>query len=256
MRAKQIFLVGVALTREHLGILAESDFLSTETSTTLAEAHNALCNARGETVRADILLVNIHERLVGDDAEMIRALRDKQPATKMVVLGGPLSLALLWQAYLTRIHGYLLHAVPPDMLMHALDLVLSGQRILPPCLPAARSERCGTPEVPSVASAPNGLSAREAQILQQLVKGSSNKAIARDLDISHETVKVHIRALLRKLEARNRTQAALWGIEHAFDQSTVPWQRTEMVQRDDRLSVAEHSCEVAGHCSASAASPL
>ena len=54
------------------------------------------------------------------------------------------------------------------------------------------------------------LSVREAQILGCLMHGSSNKIIARDLDITEATIKVHVKAILRKIGATNRTQAAMW----------------------------------------------
>ena len=54
-----------------------------------------------------------------------------------------------------------------------------------------------------------GLSERESEILRGLVAGQSNKAIARDLTISEATVKVHVKALLRKMQVTNRTQAAI-----------------------------------------------
>ena len=57
------------------------------------------------------------------------------------------------------------------------------------------------------------LSEREDQILRFLASGTRNKLIAHDLGISEATVKFHIRALLRKLGAANRTQAAIWGMQ-------------------------------------------
>jgi len=185
---------------------------------TLGEAHRWLCGSRGEAEPPDILLVDLSDRCDGTEAEVLSAIRIRQPATKIIVLGNSISLALLWQACATAIHGYLLHTVPPAMLMHALDLILSGQRILPPGSRGARAAAQPAAEAPAGATATCGLSTREAQILQLLAVGSSNKAIARDLTISHETVKVHIRALLRKLKARNRTQAALWGLANGFRQ--------------------------------------
>jgi two-component system nitrate/nitrite response regulator NarL len=56
------------------------------------------------------------------------------------------------------------------------------------------------------------LSEREKTVLRFLTEGASNKQIARDLDISEGTVKVHVKSLLRKIAARNRTQAAMWAI--------------------------------------------
>lgn len=82
--------------------------------------------------------------------------------------------------------------------------------------------------VSSMASAPPGsatlaersntlpLSERESQIVRYLVKGYSNKAIARDLKIAETTVKVHVKGLMRKVRAANRTQVAIWAMNHCF----------------------------------------
>ncbi len=70
-------------------------------------------------------------------------------------------------------------------------------------------------QVDSLASRAVKLSEREAEILQCLVNGASNKAIARDLGIAEATVKVHVKALLRKMQLQNRTQAAIWALTNA-----------------------------------------
>ncbi len=58
------------------------------------------------------------------------------------------------------------------------------------------------------------LSEREAQILEGLVQGHANKVIARSCDITEATVKVHMKSILRKIQVANRTQAAVWALEH------------------------------------------
>jgi two-component system nitrate/nitrite response regulator NarL len=58
------------------------------------------------------------------------------------------------------------------------------------------------------------LSGRESQILHFLTKGASNKLIARDLGVAEATIKVHVKAILRKVRAANRTQAAMWAQQH------------------------------------------
>ena len=58
------------------------------------------------------------------------------------------------------------------------------------------------------------LSEREAQILDGLVRGHANKVIARSCDITEATVKVHMKSILRKIQVANRTQAAIWALEH------------------------------------------
>jgi two-component system nitrate/nitrite response regulator NarL len=66
------------------------------------------------------------------------------------------------------------------------------------------------------------LSPREGLILQWLVEGSSNKIIARRAAISEATVKVHMKAILRKVNAQNRTQAAIWAVNNINDLDTRP----------------------------------
>jgi two-component system nitrate/nitrite response regulator NarL len=60
------------------------------------------------------------------------------------------------------------------------------------------------------------LSDREIQILDGLVRGQANKVIARKCDITEATVKVHMKSILRKIRVGNRTQAAIWALEHGY----------------------------------------
>lgn len=70
-----------------------------------------------------------------------------------------------------------------------------------------------THEAPALQDHPR-LSDREAQILEGLVQGHANKVIARSCDITEATVKVHMKSILRKIQVANRTQAAVWALEH------------------------------------------
>ena len=63
---------------------------------------------------------------------------------------------------------------------------------------------------------PRTLTHREAAILACLTEGQSNKRIARKFGVAEATVKVHIKAILRKIRAKNRTQAAIWAVDHAL----------------------------------------
>ena len=65
------------------------------------------------------------------------------------------------------------------------------------------------------------LSEREAQILDSLVKGHANKVIARTCDITEATVKVHMKSILRKIQVANRTQAAIWALEHGYSPDEI-----------------------------------
>ncbi len=71
------------------------------------------------------------------------------------------------------------------------------------------------------------LSSREMAILERIVRGDSNKHVARFFNIAEPTVKAHVKAILRKLGANNRTQAAIWAVNHrifgdAYDTSNLP----------------------------------
>jgi two-component system nitrate/nitrite response regulator NarL len=70
-----------------------------------------------------------------------------------------------------------------------------------------------TLRVPALGNRPR-LSEREAQVLDGLVKGYTNKVIARSCDLTEATVKVHMKSILRKIRVVNRTQAAVWALEH------------------------------------------
>lgn len=69
------------------------------------------------------------------------------------------------------------------------------------------------------------LSPREQATLQHLMRGASNKCIARELGIAEATVKVHVKSLLRKIRANNRTQAAMWGINYLEQNRLASLQR-------------------------------
>ena len=78
---------------------------------------------------------------------------------------------------------------------------------------AQRNGHAGDAHDASLPSGPS-LSEREAQILDGLVQGHANKTIARTCDITEATVKVHMKSILRKIQVANRTQAAVWALEH------------------------------------------
>jgi two-component system nitrate/nitrite response regulator NarL len=71
------------------------------------------------------------------------------------------------------------------------------------------------------------LSEREGQILKGLVKGHSNKMIARTCAVAEATVKVHMKSILRKIRVANRTQAAIWALEHGYGAKNFKHQQRE-----------------------------
>jgi two-component system nitrate/nitrite response regulator NarL len=122
-------------------------------------------------------------------------------------------------------NGFCLTGSSREVLITSLELVMLGELALPTELvlsmldAAPLSSEPGTaseaPDKPKAsAPQPSNLSAREAEILSSLMEGAPNKIIARKLHVAEATVKVHIKAILRKIGVANRTQAAMWAKGH------------------------------------------
>lgn len=110
-------------------------------------------------------------------------------------------------------HGFLLKRAGADQLVHAVRTVaLADGLLFPDALrELVRHTRRPTRTLPS-------LSDREAEVLRLLARGLSNAEIAGELYLGHETVKTHVRSLLTKLGARDRTQAVIVAFESGFAQ--------------------------------------
>ncbi len=110
--------------------------------------------------------------------------------------------------------GYLLKDMEPEDMLEKLRRLTDGQVVLDDniALLLANILRSGSPAT----LGQTGLTGREHEILQLLVRGLNNKLIARELDISDGTVKVHVKNILRKLKVKSRLEAAVWAMNHGF----------------------------------------
>jgi two-component system, NarL family, nitrate/nitrite response regulator NarL len=158
--------------------------------------------------------------LRGDVAELVRDLEQLHrslPETALVVLSDerdPRSLAACLKA---GADGFLLKDISLEALIHSLKLAMLGQKVMPTELAMALiSGTTGMQPVDGKGIAGYGLSEREMEILRCLVNGDANKVIANRLTITEATVKVHMKSLLRKIKAGNRTQAAIWALNHGM----------------------------------------
>ncbi len=111
--------------------------------------------------------------------------------------------------------GYLLKDMEPDDVVDAVRRAVRGETVVAPSmtLKLVRLLQGGGPAA-AKADALKQLTAREREILDYLAQGLSNKAIARTLDISHDTVKLHVRHILSKLNLTSRVEAAVFAVEH------------------------------------------
>ena len=163
--------------------------------------------------------------------ESIRLLRSLMPDSKIVLVAEANAPVDLRGVLALAPDGYILNPGSRDTLVRSLELILTGQQIIfvwsRPI--GALANGGNDPQFPEPGSHSgssyefgkkiNGiqLSHRERQVLISLAHGESNKGIARAYDISEATVKVHLKAILRKTKMQNRTQAAIWAIEHGLD---------------------------------------
>ena len=111
--------------------------------------------------------------------------------------------------------GYLLKDMDPEALVLALQDIVAGKTVVTPDLTSvlAKVVQRGGPDGPPRQALFEKLTPRELEILQHLASGQSNKVIARHLEISDGTVKLHVKAILRKLELSSRVEAAVLAVQ-------------------------------------------
>jgi two-component system nitrate/nitrite response regulator NarL len=119
------------------------------------------------------------------------------------------------------VSGYLLSNISKDALLHSIQLILLGEKVFATELAKlwmnGGLERSAT----LVRTLEHSLTAREHEVLECLLGGDPNKLIARRLEITESTVKIHVKSLLQKINVQNRTQAAIWAMESGFGGSSV-----------------------------------
>jgi two-component system nitrate/nitrite response regulator NarL len=113
--------------------------------------------------------------------------------------------------------GYLLKDLEPDELIESLGQIMAGEFVITPEMGGVLA-RVVQGEEPLADSNTRfaELTPREMEILHHLAEGQSNKVIARELGISNGTVKLHVRAILRKLQVRSRVEAAVLAVEEGI----------------------------------------
>ena len=161
---------------------------------------------------ADLVIVDLF--IPGEDSFcFIRQLCDQYPALLVVVVSASENPSHIRKAIDTGASGFIPKSYSSTQFLNALDIALEGGIFLPdsllqanPAAIAANSETApGTTRQQLLAC----LTPRQYEILQMLAQGHSNKQIARQCQLSENTVKVHVSAILRALGLNNRTQAGV-----------------------------------------------
>jgi two-component system nitrate/nitrite response regulator NarL len=166
------------------------------------------------------LLIIEASQNTGRVLEVVQQVREWLPDTRVVALADQFDLGFVRAGGEAGVNGFCLTAARPEVLIKSLEMVMLSETILPSevlrsimaAAPQIRQQplqnTTGEPPLSDLKACK--LSAREAQILGCLREGAPNKVIARKLDVTEATIKVHVKAILRKVGAANRTQAAMW----------------------------------------------
>jgi two-component system, NarL family, nitrate/nitrite response regulator NarL len=152
------------------------------------------------------------------DVDTLRKLRANYPDLRIVILANELSLADMARLLKAGADGYLVNELSAEAFSLSLLLVMKGEKVLPSTLASMFANEAGNG---ALIKAQKNLTEREKQILQCLLNAYSNKHIARALNISEGTVKVHLKSLMKKISAGNRTQAALWARNNGIDSGQI-----------------------------------
>jgi two-component system, NarL family, nitrate/nitrite response regulator NarL len=177
--------------------------------------HTELPQIGGE----DPVLVICANGAMSELEQAVESLTKKCSQARIVIIADDLKPASLARAYKAGIDGVCSTDMDRDVLLKALELIMLGERFIPSSMGLAllevdpeeiRSSNNKVIPLHAHDNAPQRLSEREMQILRCLIDGASNKHIARQLGVAEATVKVHIKAILRKAKVANRTQAAMW----------------------------------------------
>ena len=155
----------------------------------------------------DVTLMDLRlPDMSGIDA--LLAIRAESPAARVIMLTTFEGDVEIQRALAAGARSYLLKSMPPQELVEAIRQVHAGKKRIPPELAAQLAEHMGEEE----------LTPRELEVLQHLAGGNRNRDIAERLFITEETVKVHVKHLMEKPGAADRTQAVAIGVRRGIIQ--------------------------------------
>jgi DNA-binding NarL/FixJ family response regulator len=175
----------------------------------------------------------------GDDfdfaAGQIEFFRDNYPEGRIAIVADRYRPQQLASAFRVGANGCFVDVMTCDVFIRSLELVMMGETVVPPAFlsyvfgPGEGQLGDDSPVeddketilVTTIDDPTPQLSPREKLILRCLIEGDSNKSIARKMDIAEATVKVHVKAILRKVRVHNRTQAAIWGMNNGCHSGTM-----------------------------------
>ena len=203
-----------ALFREGLESLLSKRGLEVCAASGAIEGIEAIENENPDIVLMDLKMPKV------DGIKALKTIRDANTSIAVVLLTTSDSPDDLRECLTHDANGYLLKDMDPDDLVMSLRRVHRGELVVAPELTGKLAQiiqnKDDSNTLSKDTSAFSKLTRREKEILGHLAEGQSNKVIARHLDISEGTVKLHVKSILRKLEIRSRVEAAVMAVNEGI----------------------------------------
>ncbi|HET6554645.1 MAG TPA: response regulator transcription factor [Dyella sp.] len=210
----RLIVEGVKLKLGELG--PDTEFVTAMDMAELREAIHSPDTASLSLALIDLAMPGVHGN------EHLTEFIEHQPQVPVIVLSGSEDPGLMKNLLAMGVQGFIPKAYSPDVMLSAVRLVLSGGVYVPPLMLQERADGVAsgmaTAQTPSPpANAADSLeerlrkllTERQIDVLRLLSQGKPNKLIARDLGISEGTVKIHLAAIFRALNVRNRVEAVV-----------------------------------------------
>jgi DNA-binding NarL/FixJ family response regulator len=172
----------------------------------VAEASNGLEAVDSFRIhRPDVTLMDLRLPDISGLEAIVR-IREQFPRARMIVLTTYTGDVQALRALRAGALGYLLKSMLRTSMLDTIRAVHSGQKSIPPEIASEMA----------VYAADDSLTAREIEVLQQVAMGNANKVVADKLSITEDTVKAHMKSILSKLAANDRTHAVTIAIRRGF----------------------------------------
>lgn len=172
-------------------------------------------------LKPDVMVTDLHMQ-PEDGLSLLRQLQQDGNTIPTLVLTVSNAEDDLANALRAGARGYLLKDMEPDDVVDAIVRAARGETVVAPSM---TMKLVGLLQNNQPATQPSSLldllTQREREILSHLALGESNKVIARQLDISHDTVKLHVRHILSKLNLTSRVEAAIFAVEHKLSNAPL-----------------------------------
>lgn len=176
----------------------------------IAEASNGRDGLRlAEEYTPDLIILDLKLPLLSG-IDTLKQLRARKTNSKIIVFSHSDTVEDITESMRIGVDGFLLKSIEPERLLHAIQLIRSGTRVISPGVSyiyrkSLRTRRSVEPNNTGIQK----LSHREIDVVKLIAHGNSNKIISRKLFITEGTVKIHVKNILRKLGMKSRIEVAL-----------------------------------------------